>query len=110
MERTITGWELMTDRPLHMLGLALALHERVKRGEDTPFSTRQLTGDVWLGNVKLGQLTPAAAEEASRFLADVGLVKGRQARQAGRWAAESTEEVIQAVARRWVKRGGPSDE
>ena len=108
VERTITGWELVTDRPLHMLGLGLAVHERVLKGEETPFSERKLLGDgnVWLGGVQLGKVTPAVAQEASRFFADVGLVQGRGSRQAGRWAAQNEADVIQAVSKYWARRGG----
>lgn len=105
VERVITGWELLTDRPLHALGVALAVHERVSKGEASPFSTRQLEGPVWLGGVRLGDLTSAGAEQTSKLLSDVGLVTGRQARQAGRWAAISEQDVIRAVVRGWAKRG-----
>lgn len=110
VERTITGWELMTDRPLHVLGVALAVHERVMKGEASPFSTRQLEGPVWLGGVRLGDLTPATAEETSKLLSDVGLIKGRQARQAGRWSADSEQDVIKAIVGKWARRGGAENE
>lgn len=111
IERTLTGWELALDKPLHVLALALSVHERVMQGDQTAFSERKIgaDGSIWLGGVKLGQISQGAAAEGSRLLADVGLIQGRGPRQAGRWAAQSTDDVIRAVTRDWARRGATQE-
>lgn len=111
IERTLTGWELTLDKPLHVLALALSVHERVMQGDQTAFSERKIgaDGSIWLGGVKLGQISQGAAAEGSRLLADVGLIQGRGPRQAGRWAAQSTDDVIRAVTRDWARRGATQE-
>lgn len=102
-ERTLTLTDLSPALPLHMLAVALSAHRRVVQGANNPFSVRMLEGPVFLGGVRLGDLSPSAAEQASKNLAALGLVKGRGPRAAGEWAAQSEGDVISALVDNWKK-------
>lgn len=100
IERSVTGWELTATNPVHVLAVALAAHRRAQAGE-LAHSVRALEGPVWLGGVRLGDVSGSEAEAISRKLAALGLVEGRAARSAGRWLPDSADEIIQRVADRW---------
>lgn len=98
LQRTLTATE-----PAHALLVALSVVERARSGEATPWSSPKLTGDVWYGTVRLGELSKSEAEEFSKFFAEIGLVAGRKKGQAGKLVATSEQEVLQLVARNYGK-------
>ena len=103
VERTMTLTDLSPAVPLHMLAVALSAHRRVIQGSPNPFSVRSLEGPVFLGGVRLGDLSPSAAADASKHLATLGLIKGRAPRQAGEWAPQTETEVIMQFIENWKK-------
>lgn len=108
-EREVSMRGLTLAEPLHVLGVALAVAERAQRGERSPWSSTQLRGDVWFGNMKLGQLGKGEAEDFSKALAQLGLVRGRVKGAAGQLATADYAEVLQLVASGYgkVRPGAP---
>ncbi|MBV8875531.1 MAG: hypothetical protein JO014_22740 [Metakosakonia sp.] len=102
-ERTMVLTDLSPALPLHMLAVALSAHRRVIQGTSSAFSVRALEGPVFLGGVRLGDLSPSAAEQASKNLAALGLIKGRGPRQAGEWVPQSESEVVGLLVDNWKK-------
>ena len=102
-ERTMTLSDLSPALPLHMLAVALSAHRRVIQGTSNPFSVRSLEGPVFLGGVRMGDLSASAAEQASKNLAALGLIKGRGPRQAGEWVAQSENDVVGMLVDNWKK-------
>lgn len=109
VDRQLTIKALTIQEPAHLLLVALALAERARRGDLKEPSTAALTGDVWLGRVKVGELTKAQAEEFGKAFAQVGLIKGRKAGYAGQLAAVDPAQVIDMVTTKAgrVKVGEP---
>ena len=102
-ERTMTVSDLSPALPLHMLAVALSAHRRVIQGTSGAFSVRALEGPVFLGGVRLGDLSPSAAEQASKNLAALGLIKGRGPRQSGEWVPQSESEIVNLLVDNWKK-------
>ncbi|MEB4590896.1 hypothetical protein VSS37_07900 [Candidatus Thiothrix sp. Deng01] len=103
VERTLTLSDLSPSVPLHMLAVALSAHRRVAQGTANAFSVRGLEGPVFLGGVRMGDLSPSAAELAAKNLAQLGLIKGRGPRQAGEWAASSEADVVGLLVDNWKR-------
>lgn len=103
VERTMTISDLSPALPLHMLAVALSAHRRVQQGTPSAFSVRSLEGPVFLGGVRMGDLSPSAAETASKQLATLGLIKGRGPRQSGEWVPQSETDVIGLLIDNWKK-------
>lgn len=102
IERTVTGWELSSTMPAHMLVLALSVHQAVMEG-NLDFSSRGLIGDRWLLGLRLGDVNQSQARQMSQMFPALGLVAGRKGGNAGEWVPQSTDEVIQLVTKNWTK-------
>lgn len=100
IERSLTGFELTATNPLHVLAVALAAHRRNQAGE-LAHSVRALEGPVFLGGVRLGDVTSSEAEALSKKLADLGLIEGRAPRTAGKWVPDTIDTIVSRVADRW---------
>lgn len=98
LQRTLT-----TSEPAHALLVALHVVQQAREGVATPWSSPKLTGPLFYNGVRLGDLSKAEAEDFSRLLAEVGLVKGRRKGFAGQLAAASEGEVLQLVASNYGK-------
>ena len=105
VERQVTAWDLTATNPLHVLAVALSTHRRSQAGE-LAHSVRALEGPVFLGGVRLGDVSPSEAEALARKLAELGLIEGRAPRIAGRWVPDSAEYVLARVADRWNNTRG----
>lgn len=101
--QTLTVTDLSSSLPLHVLAAALSVQRRMLQGEPNPFATRQLEGPLFLGGVRLGDVSPTTAEQLPRVFAQIGLIKGRGPRQAGEWTAKSEADVVKAVVDNWGK-------
>lgn len=105
IERSVTGFELTATNPLHVLAAALVAHKGNLDGKSA-HSVRSLEGPVFLGGVRLGDISPTEAEAISKKFADLGLVEGRAPRQPGRWVPETTEYIVSSLAERWNRTRG----
>lgn len=103
-ERSIDAWTLRVDEPAMALAVALATHYRYLHGEPAPHTNASLQeSDGWLGTTRLGQMTQRQAEEFGRLFDALGLVQGRQPRHAGRWTAQSYDDVVAVFAEKYTK-------
>lgn len=100
VDRQLTIKALTVQEPAHLLLVALALAERARRGELKEPSTSALQGDVWLGRVKVGELTKPQAEEFGRALHQMGVIKGRKTGYAGQLVASDPAQIIELVTTR----------
>lgn len=93
-EKTITHrqWDLIPDNTAHVLLVAIATHYRYEQGEATPWSLRQLDGACWLGTKRFGDVRDA--ERMRKALLEYGLVTDASERKAGRWTAQSYDDVV----------------
>lgn len=98
-----SAWELTTSAPRDMLLVALALHYEVQKGNTSAHTVRALTGDKWLGGIRLGDINTTQAQRMSKALVDMRLVKGKEGRSAGTWTPESPEQVIELVMNNWSR-------
>lgn len=105
IERTFAGWELTSTHPAHVLAVALAVHQRSLTGE-LAHSVRALEGPVWLGGVRLGDVTSTEAEALSRKLAALGLIEGRASRSAGKWVPQTPDDIVKRLTDRWSTARG----
>jgi hypothetical protein len=106
VSRTMTQWELSTTNPRDVLLVALAVHARHMAGESNAHTVRELSGAVWLENIRLGDIASGQGERFSKTLSELGLVKGKAPRKAGDWAVDGgPEKVIEIVATNWSKVG-----
>lgn len=97
VDRELTVRALTIQEPTHALLVALSLAERSRRGDLKEPSTAALTGDVWLGRVKVGELTKAQAEEFGTALYQVGLIRNRKKGYAGQLVTADPAEIIDLV-------------
>jgi hypothetical protein len=102
-EQHVTAWELTASHPLHVLAVALAVHQRAQAGDAGAHSVRSLEGAVWLGGVRLGDVGSTQAEQIGRVFSDLRLVRGRGPRQSGEWSAGSADDVVKLLAENWSK-------
>lgn len=100
VDRSYTVRALTIQEPAHVVLVALALAERARREEGFKPSVETLRGDVWLGRVKVGELSKPTAEEFARALHQVGLLKGRKAGYAGQLTTVDPGEIIELVTTR----------
>lgn len=100
VDRQLAVRALTIHEPAHALLVALSLAERLRNGQIKEPSAAALTGDVWLGRVKVGELTKAQAEEFAQALHQVGLVTGRKKGHAGKLATVDPAAVIEMVTTR----------
>lgn len=100
VDRQLTIRALTVQEPTHLVLVALALAERIRQGQAKEPSLAALQGDVWLGRVKVGELSKPAAEEFLRAMHQMGVIKGRTKGKAGQLAAVEPAEVIELVTTR----------
>lgn len=103
VEREVKIGTLSTSEPLHVLAVALHVVEQAQRGERTPWASTALRGDVWWGNLKLGQLGKSDAEDFSKALAQLGLIRGRSKGAAGQLVTTDPAEALTLVAKNYGK-------
>lgn len=90
----ITEYSFTVSNPLHVMVIALEVHRRVVAGEEFAHATRSLRGPVFMGGVRVGELSKTRAEEMAQRLAALGLIVGRCEGYAGRWSPVSYDDVI----------------
>jgi hypothetical protein len=106
ISRTMTQWELNHTNPRDVLLTALAVHARHMAGEHNAHTVRELTGAVWLGNIRLGDVASGQGEHMSKTFRQLGLLKNVAPRKAGDWAVDGgPEKVIEIVTANWSKVG-----
>lgn len=94
-------WSFSAESPVHMVWLAVQLHEQVVGGAETPYSVRNLVGlHLWRGR-RVGELTKSEAERVGRKLAALDLIEGRMEGYAGRWVPRSAGEAAERVLKGW---------
>lgn len=103
VEREYTSRTLTTSEPAHALLVTLAVLDRARAGEATPWSSPKLTGPLWFGTVKLGELSKSEAEAFARLLGEVGAVTGKRKGYAGQLATSDPGELLALVARNYGK-------
>lgn len=99
--REVAQRTLSTQEPAHALLVALHVVQQAREGVSTPWSSPKLTGDLWYGSVRLGNLTKSEAESFSRLFAEVGAVVGRRKGHAGQLATVDEGQLLQLVARNY---------
>lgn len=102
VERRLEVSSLLADEPLHVLGVALAVHHRLQNAdnEKIPYSVRELQGPIILNGRMLGRIsTVKSAQEIGAKMAELGLITGRSEKSAGKWSASSTDDVIKALTK-----------
>lgn len=103
VSQTVTQWDVLPSVPLHVIGAALAVHRQVQAGKAAPWSVRSLEGPVFLGRVRLGDVSPSVAEQLPKVFAQVGLVDGRGPRSAGSWVPADEAQLVRMVVENWHK-------
>lgn len=100
VDRQLSVKALTIAEPGHVLWVALALAEKIRNGQAEEPSVAALAGDVWVGRVKVGELSRTQAEDFARALAQVGVIKGRRPGKAGQLATTNPAELIDLVTTR----------
>lgn len=98
----MTEYSFSADNPLHVAWCAIEVMRRRRAGDDTPWSTRNLRGPMFLGARRVGELSKTEAERMGARFASLGFIEGRCEGSAGRWRVETAERVFDVVAgARW---------
>jgi hypothetical protein len=105
-ETEVRIWELSANTPRDVLLVALAVWYQVQQGEAHAYTVRGLTGPLWLGNIRLGDVNTTQAQRTAKALAQVGLIEGRTGTRSGEWTAQSADEVIMRVLENWNRVQG----
>lgn len=100
VDRQLTVKALTIQEPAHVILVALALAAKIRNGQVTEPSTAALQGDIWLGLVKVGELSKPQSEEFLRALHQVGLIKGRTKGKAGNLVTVEPAEILDLVTTR----------
>lgn len=85
-EREVHVGSLSVREPSHLALVIIHVLDRASRDAAPSWTSTALRGDLWCGNVKLGQLSKPQAEEFAKALAQLGLVTGRVKGSAGQLA------------------------
>jgi len=81
--------------------LAIYVHMRASQGAQTPWSRRSLVGGLWIADRRAGDVSDTAAREFADRFEKMGLIAGRDDRQAGEWVPRSADEVVRLVSKNW---------
>lgn len=100
VDRQMAIRALTIHEPQHVLNVALALAERARRNELPAASVAALTGDIWLGRVKVGELSKRQAELFVMALKQVGVITGGRKGAAGQLATTDPGQIIELVSTR----------
>lgn len=98
---TVSEWDFSADNPAHVLITALSVAHRLQQGSANPWSVRALSGPVFLGSRRVGNVSKIQAEEMGKRFVRLGLVDGRSERQAGQWVPQSADELTDMVWKNW---------
>lgn len=95
VESRAVSLDLLPSNPMHLLAVALYLHQRCMLGA-TP-SVRVLAGAFFLAGRRVGDVSKEDAQLLLAELSRRGLIAGRGDRVAGRWLPESYDDVVSVL-------------
>lgn len=98
--------ELSPMRYSDVLAVAGWVQDQIARGNETPFSVRNLQGGPLLigdsgRQFSIGSITDTAAREFPQALAELGCIQGRERGIAGTWVPKNTDDAKLLISKNW---------